>query len=74
MLGALALMADFGQTSATTELKGKVEEWEVKNEQQDPFDADPNAPVIYYSVLISKAQLAMMKIEERARYTSLNQR
>ena len=70
MLGALAIMADFGDTTAIPELKGRMEEWEVKN-QQDPFDADPNAPMIYYSVLISKAQLAMMKIEERARYSAL---
>jgi hypothetical protein len=66
-------MAAGGETSAIPELRGRIETWKVKN-QQDPFDADPNAPVIYYSVLITKAQFAMSRIGERAKYSALEQR
>ena len=65
IISALEILATNGGVQVLSSLKSRVTEWEGKEpESSDP--ANPDAPIIYYSVLRIKAEQTIFQIEERS--------
>jgi hypothetical protein len=64
MLGALDVLAIGGSAEVLPALRFKVVEW---SDSPQSADTDPDAPVLYYSALIIKADLAISAIENRGK-------